>query len=741
MSWRRQNKALSLLLLAFILLGAAYSIANPLHEATDELRHYRFVRTLVIHGALPIQGQEPCRSQSHHPPLFYVLGALVTGWVQADHDLCDTPPQNPFYAYRYWEVGVDNKTQYLHGADEAFPWHGDALAAHLIRFLNVLIGAGTVWVTWAIGQTIWPRRPGMALGGAAFVAFNPMFLYMAGAINNDVIAAFSGGLVLLACVRLLHDPRGLSRRWGVWLGAAYGLALMSKFSLAAAGLLIGLTVTWVAWRRRQWRLWWQVAVISLGVTQLLAGWWFLRNQLLYGDPTGFRELTELWGVRDPRQSFALAVLELPNAWSSLWGRFGFGQIPLPEVVYTSLRWLVGLGLAGAAWGAVRRKGQDAVWVGLLGLDVVLFFLVLFNYMLVSPAGAMGRFFFPGMPALSLLIFYGLHTLLSLAAPRWDTRIDTPLALTANLGMLLLSLVALVGYLIPAYARPPTFAPDAVLPHPLSAQFDYFARLRGYDLSATALEPGAALDVTLYWEVTGQPPGNFLLFVHLLEEANDTLVTQRDTHPGLGNFPTGQWRPGDRFVDHVRLYLPETAYAPARATVRIGLYAPEGYRLGITDGEGRGLGDALSLGTVDIVPHAGTMPNGQAQNFNNQARLVGYDLSARLLPAAGSLIVTLYWQPLPDAQPGSVIQVQLLDEGGVSRGSGQMPAFWQPNRPYQVDITLPLDADMRAGVYQPDLALLDADGRRQNILAPDGHWIDDHLPLSRIRLQAAPSDSP
>ena len=71
----------------------------------------------------------------------------------------------------------------------------------------------------------------------------------------------------------------------------------------------------------------------------------------------------------------------------------------------------------------------------------------------------------------------------------------------------------------------------------------------------------------------------------------------------------------------------------------------------------------------------------------------------------------------------------------------MPAFWQPNRPYQVDITLPLDADMHAGVYQPDLALLDADGRRQNILAPDGHWIDDHLPLSRIRLQAAPSDSP
>lgn len=144
---RRDYGLLVGLLLAFLLLGFTYSIVNPLYEATDELRHYRFVRYLVENRRLPVQGEEECRSQSHHPPLFYAFGALVTAWVKMDKPLCYTPPTNPFWAYRYGEVGVDNKSQYLHGEDEAFPWRGDALAAHIVRGLNVLIGAVVVWLT------------------------------------------------------------------------------------------------------------------------------------------------------------------------------------------------------------------------------------------------------------------------------------------------------------------------------------------------------------------------------------------------------------------------------------------------------------------------------------------------------------------------------------------------------------------------------------------------------------------
>ena len=48
---------LAAILVLFLLLGFAYSAVNPLHEATDELRHYRFVQHLIQRRSLPVQGE------------------------------------------------------------------------------------------------------------------------------------------------------------------------------------------------------------------------------------------------------------------------------------------------------------------------------------------------------------------------------------------------------------------------------------------------------------------------------------------------------------------------------------------------------------------------------------------------------------------------------------------------------------------------------------------------------------
>ena len=321
--WNWQRWGIAVILAAFIVLSFSYSVINPLYEATDELRHYRFVRTLATERRLPIQGQETCRSQAHHPPLFYAFGAMATFWIEPDSDICDTPEGNPFWAYRYWEVGRDNKNQYIHGLDEDFPWYGDALAAHIVRAINVFIGAGAVFLTWLTGKKVWPNRQGLALGAAALIAFNPMFLYMAGAINNDIIAAMAGAAVTFACITLLLDPEGLHWKWGLILGAVFGLALLSKFNLIATIILVEGAICWVAWRKKQWREWLAVNLLLVIAAVLIAGWWFVRNQVLYGEPTGFQQVTELWGFREPSESFGLALSELPYAFSTLWGRFGF----------------------------------------------------------------------------------------------------------------------------------------------------------------------------------------------------------------------------------------------------------------------------------------------------------------------------------------------------------------------------------------------------------------------------------
>lgn len=750
----RSKWAITIIILLFILLGMAYSVVNPLYEATDELRHYRFVQHIVQRNSLPEQGKVGCSAQGHHPPLFYLLAAMATGGIDSGRDVCYQPPKNPFWAYRYWEVGTDNKNQYLHAADENFPWQGEALSVHLARVVNVLIGAAVVWITWAIGRTIWPGRPYLAVGGAAIIAFNPMFLYMSGSVNNDVIAALSGAAVTLASVQLLRDDEGLRLRWGVILGVLYGLALMSKFNLAAIVVTIELAVSWIAWRRKQWRRWLQVNLLIVLITLLVAGWWFVRNQMLYGEPTGFQRLTELWGVRNPAQSLGVAFFELSYLWTSLWGRFGYGQVPLPQFIYNGLWWLSLFAISGLLVPVFLRQKKEirdyGIYLALLLLNVALFFAVVFNYLLVSPAGPMGRFFFPTLPSLALLLIYGLSCwtwLLPESAKNGhgNTRTNLALAALVTIGLFGVSLVALFGYLAPAFSQPPHFSSEDTIPNPMDAQFDSFVKLRGYDFDTRTGVAGESIDVDLYWEVTGKPPGDYLIFVHMLDEL-DTMVTQRDTHPGLGSFPSSQWEVGDRFVDTVRLHIPQTAYTPSNALLSIGLYAPiEGYRLGITSPDGAGLGDVLELGSVSLSTAPGspsTIPHPLAQNFGNEILLSGYDYDRREIKPGEVLTVDLYWQALQDSLPDYMVQVRLKDETGqIFETSehrplqGQSPTgSWQAGDAVVDRQELRIPASLSPGAYHVQIALIDVESRqRQNIVAEDGHWIDETLKLAGLKV--------
>ena len=754
MSTKRLNRAILAIVLAFIALSLAYSVVNPLHEATDELRHYRFVQHIVQRGSLPVQGEVGCSAQGHHPPLYYAAAALATGWIDTGRDVCYEPPTNPFWAHRYWDVGVDNKNQYMHGEDEAFPWSGEALAAHLARLVNILIGAGVVFVTFLIGRTIWPQRPYLALGGAAIVAFNPMFLYMAGAINNDVIAALAGAAITLAAVRLLRDEEGLHWRWGIIFGVLYGLALLSKFNLAAIIVTIELAITWVAWRKKQWRQWVLVNGLLVIFALLLAGWWFARNQMLLGEPTGIERLTELWGVRDPADSLELALIELPYVWTSLWGRFGYGQIPLPSFIYNLLGAVGVLSLFGLIIPPLQRDKEELSAYGpyllLLLANVGLFSAVIFNYLLVSPAGPMGRFFFPALPSLALLMIYGLSRWLALLpASETSEQSSRGMILTAvvTVGMLAIALIALFGYLSPAYARPPQYA-QADLPNENNASFEGLVTLLGYEISQESVSPGEDLDVTLYWEVTAEPPGDYLEFVHLIDEQG-FMVAQRDTHPGLGRFPASQWEVGDRFEETITIEIPEVAYTPAETMLSAGFYAPqEGYRLGVYAPDGTLLGDALELGGVSVVPASGTgsgqieIPNAQRHNFADELLLLGYEYDRRQLTPGQPLGVTLYWQALAGEIPDYEVQLRLLDESGwIMETLQERPladnsstADWTAGEIMVDRHELPINSAITPGVYRVQVALQQVeDNKRPMIVDVDGRWLYDKLPLAELRI--------
>ncbi|MGD8968277.1 MAG: glycosyltransferase family 39 protein [Anaerolineae bacterium] len=722
--------ALGVVMVAYLALAVGYSLADPLYESTDELRHVRYVRHIVTYRNLPVQTSGAPRAQSHHPPLYYALGALVSCWVPVEQDVYYQPPENPFWAYRYWEVGSDNKNQYVHGPDEHFPFGGITLAVYLVRWMTVLIGAGVVWLTHRIGLKVFPDQPALALGVAALVAFNPQFLYLSGAVNNDVPAALWGPAVLLVCVRVVEE--GPRMRTDVVLGVLFGLALLTKIHLVVLLVPIELAYGLTLRQERDGRAFLRANLIILGLAVLISGWWFGRNQILYGDPLGVGAHGQLWNSRSPSEGWWAIEQELPYLWSSLWGRLGYGQVVMPQVVYHGLLIFTVFALAGYL--VPRRRILSLATSAVMVVTVLVFVAWVLYYTLVQPAGARGRFLFPALPAIAILLIGGLSRFL----PRRLNWI-TGGVVTGMMGTL--AVYALVGVLAPAFASPRPLGQSEIesIPHPMDnlsgVDFEGKARLLGYDVTPQQIDPQDTVEVTLYWQALARTDQNLVVFVHILSDAG-TMIAQRDTHPGLGRYPTTAWDPGVVFADTYRVHIPQAAYAPDQGYVQVGLYYPEGPRLKTDDGR-----DAVRLAPVTVRPRPGDVPNPLNVNFGDKVALIGYTLDQRIARPGETMRLTLYWRALNPMTVNYSLFVHVLGDENQIWANSDVPLTdqavctnrWEPGTLVKEVRELTLVEATPAGFYDIELGLHASGQGRLQILAQDGRQVSSRLLLTTIRV--------
>ena len=77
-----------------------------------------------------------------------------------------------------------------------------------LRLLSVALGALLLLVVCWTVRALVPKRPFLALGATAFVAFLPMHLAMTAAVNNDTLAELILATILLLTIRYLKLPGG-----------------------------------------------------------------------------------------------------------------------------------------------------------------------------------------------------------------------------------------------------------------------------------------------------------------------------------------------------------------------------------------------------------------------------------------------------------------------------------------------------------------------------------------------------
>ena len=121
-------------------------------------------------------------------------------------------------------------------------------------------------------------------------------------------------------------------------------------------------------------------------------------------------------------------------------------------------------------------------------------------------------------------------------------------------------------------------------------------LLGYDLDGgvigQTLVPGQDLAVTITWQAEATPQQNYVVFVQLLDAANQ-VQAQHDDQPGDGALITATWAPGEYVGDTHRLSLPIDLPSGEYRLI-VGMYLPDsGERLAVFDEAGQSVGDHLT----------------------------------------------------------------------------------------------------------------------------------------------------
>ncbi len=716
-------RSLWLLLGSFVLLASIYSIVVPPFETPDEIWHVAFVQHVASGQGLPISEantQALWRQQGVQAPGYYLAAAGLTAWI----DQGDFPQiyarANPHAAIGRADV-TENRNYLIHHADEAWPWRGSILALHITRFFSILLGAVTLW---GVYQTLalLVAAPA-ALFGTAFIAFIPQFVFISAAASNDNAINALATLVLWRLVALVSIPavprRGrrqtsseAAHRMAPFflLGVLLGLALLAKLSALALVALTGLAVLLAAWRSRSWRLLIAGGLAVAAPALLIAGWWYLRNWQLYGDPLAWNVWQENILLRVARAGWATILGEMESLERSFWGLFGWVNVPFPAWVYTLFRGItillaVGLLLAALRW-LVRSRRLDWRWAGagLLMLWLALLTISWLRFMRIAPA-AQGRYFFPAASSLALLMATGVS---GFGSTRWP-RLASLVGWLVVAVLAVLSVVAPFRIIRPAYQPPPDLVSAAADSPPLRADFwGEFAVLNAMAAPST-VAPGDTATVTVTWQALAPGPTDYSVFAHLVDEAGLT-VAQVDTMPGGGLLPTSQWAPGQTRTESYRVQIPSTAYAPNRGRWAVGLYDHRtGQRVPLQAATQPSEDDALVFGDVVVEARSGDVPNPIRVDFLDNVSLVGYSFGDRTLSPGDLFTVTLVWQARGPVAVDYTTFAHVLDEAGQMRGGHDAvptppSSAWQPGEKI-VDVhTFTVSPDAPAGLYQVEVSL-------------------------------------
>ncbi len=474
---RRPSFGIAMIALLGLLLNLLYSVVVPAWMGPDEPRHVEYILLLVEKGRLvtwadPIPAVEQRIIRSMDQYHFWQFGMVSPDAFE--------PGTLPTRFDQVWSPGLSHELHqpplyYLLLAPVAWLSRSLDVATQLalMRGVSALLATLTVFLTWLTVREAFPDDRNLVLASASFVAFLPMHAFLAGIVNNDVLAEVLGSVLIYLLVR--GQRRGFSP--GLLLASVMvvtGGLLTKRTTVFAVPLLALALVLPLRWKLHQlsWRV--LVAIAALVGALLWAGARVLdvlveQSARLPGPlqslvyvyvlflvrPSGEHTYRVRWQEFATAGAFAYYCRWLQTLFETFWARFGWANVRLDWRLYLVLAVLSLLAMAGAClviWEAGRgrspalRHQQDTIL--LLAAAVVFAVAVLIVKMVrewdsVPRATTQARFLFPALVPIAILLTAGLLRLL-------PERQHALLIRSGAAALLVFNGLCLLRYILPFY---------------------------------------------------------------------------------------------------------------------------------------------------------------------------------------------------------------------------------------------------------------------------------------------------
>ncbi len=226
------NQPLRLIILILLYFAAAVwmAVRLPAHAAPNELLNYEYITVMRQIRGLPNRGlvnSEVRYTEWHQPPVYYTFAALVGLAIPVQPSPVNPPPPpvvepNPHYL----STPHGNRNPTVHTTPQSTPM------LYTSRLAAALLGTMSLAALYRAGKQLYSPQIGLLM--TSLLAFQPNFLHLSGAVNNDMPLVATSTLALAYAALLLHKLRqqGEGQRpsavWFFSLGLVCALAILTK---------------------------------------------------------------------------------------------------------------------------------------------------------------------------------------------------------------------------------------------------------------------------------------------------------------------------------------------------------------------------------------------------------------------------------------------------------------------------------------------------------------------------------